>query len=67
MIIQKYEGLLTDSQKRAGYFCTMDEDFVFVFRSRPYVNPIAIFIYELCKIRDVREVVERDIDGKKNY
>ena len=64
MIVQKYEGLLTDSQKRAGYFVTQDEDFVFVFRSRPFVNPIAIFLYDQCRIKDVRDAVERDRNGR---
>lgn len=65
MEIQKYEGLLTDSQKRAGYFTSMDEDFVFVWKSNPHVNPIAIFIYDRCTIKEVRDAVEKDRDGEK--
>lgn len=57
----KYEGLLTESQKRAGYFITQDEDFVFLWHRRNG-NPdcIAIFLYEDCKIKDVRNAAEAD-------
>ena len=57
----KYEGLLTEAQKRAGYFVTQDEDFVFLWHRRNG-NPdcIAIFLYEDVKLKQIREVAELD-------
>jgi len=62
--ILKYEGLLTDAQKRAGYFVTQDEDFVFVWRSKPHPEPIAVFLYNTCRIKDCRDAVDRDMEEK---
>jgi len=58
----KYEGLLTDAQKRAGYFVTQDPDFVYLWHRRDG-NPdiIAIFLYEDCRIKQVREAADADI------
>ena len=54
-------GLLTDTQKRAGYFVAQDEDFVFLFH-RANGNPkiVAIFDYNTVTIKTIREVVEQD-------
>lgn len=57
----KYEGLLTEAQKRAGYFVTQDEDFVFLWHGRDS-NPdiIAVFLYADVKIKQVREAADED-------
>jgi hypothetical protein len=52
----KYVGLLTDEQKRAGYFVSQDEDFIYLWH-RMNGNPecIAVFDYETATIREIRE------------
>ena len=51
-------GLLTHEQKQAGYFVSQDEDFVYLWRSKPKVDCVAIFLYENCTIKQVREAAE---------
>ena len=55
----KYIGLLTDAQKREGFFVTQDEDFIYVFH-RDSGNPkmIGIFPYETATIKEVRDTTE---------
>ncbi len=53
-------GLLTYEQKQAGYFVNQDEDFVWLWRSRPHVDCVAIFLYDNCTIKQVRESAEKD-------
>lgn len=57
----KYEGLLTNEQKRVGYFVTQDEDFVFLWHGRDG-NPdiIAVFLYDDVRIKQVREAADED-------
>ena len=52
----KYIGLLTDAQKRAGYFVTQDEDFVYLWHRRNG-NPecIKVFLYEDVRLKEIRE------------
>ncbi len=51
-----YIGLLTDNQKRAGYFVGQDEDFIYLFHRRNGTPElIAIFLYETATIKQVRD------------
>ena len=61
----KYEGLLTDTQKRAGYFVTQDEDFIYLWHGdkRTGEEPhdpmiIAVFLYETARVKEIREKAE---------
>jgi predicted nuclease of predicted toxin-antitoxin system len=54
-----YIGLLTDAQKRAGFFVTQDEDFVYLFhRDEGTPKIIRIFLYETARIKEVRDAAE---------
>jgi hypothetical protein len=62
----KYIGLLTDEQKRAGYFITQDEDFIYLF----YANhgkpePVAIFLFETATVKEIREAAENKLKEDK--
>ena len=61
----KFIGLLTDRQKRAGYFVTQDDDFIYVYH-RDAGNPkiVAIFPYETATIKEVRDETERALHEK---
>ena len=59
-IDMRYIGLLTHQQKQAGYFVSQDEDFIWLWQSKPYVDCIAVFLYENCTIKQVRETCERN-------
>jgi hypothetical protein len=63
--MMRYEGLLTSVQHLAGYFTTMDADFIFLWRRRNG-NPdcIGIFLLEDAKIKQVREVVDAHREQK---
>jgi len=52
-------GLLTNSQKQAGYFVCQDEDFIYLFH-RANGNPriVGIFDYETVIVREIRETAE---------
>jgi len=52
----RYEGFLTGAQHCAGYFTTMDDDFVFLWHRRNG-NPdcIAIFLLANNTIKQIRE------------
>ncbi len=52
----EYVGLLTDTQKRAGYFISQDEDFVWLWHKRNG-NPdiIGVFLYQNATIKQVRD------------
>jgi len=55
-------GLLTDEQKRTGYFIVQDEDFVYVFhRNNGTPRPVAVFQYERARIKEVRDAAEADL------
>ena len=56
----QYIGLLTDAQKRAGYFVTQDKDFVYLWYGKNG-NPdcIAIFLYNTARIREIRDAADR--------
>lgn len=62
----KYEGLLTDAQKRAGYFVTQDDDFIWLWHRRDG-NPgiIAVFLYDDCRIKQVRESADIDMERRE--
>jgi len=59
-----FEGLLTGAQHCAGYFTTMDKDFVYLWHRRNG-NPVcvAMFLYDDVKVKQVREAVQKDIEG----
>ena len=57
----EYVGLLTDVQKRAGYFTTQDADSVFLWHRRNG-NPdcVAIFLFDDVKLKQIREKADED-------
>ncbi len=59
-VAMRFIGLLTHEQKQAGYFVSQDEDFVWLWRSRPHVDCVAVFLYENCTIKQVREKADDD-------
>lgn len=56
----KYIGLLTHTQKQAGFFATQDEDFIYLFHGKNG-NAIckAIFEYETARVKEIREKAEK--------
>jgi len=57
-----YEGLLNGAQHCAGYFTTMDPDFIFLWRRRNgTADCIKVFLFEETTIKEVREAVDEDI------
>jgi len=57
-----YEGLLTGAQHCAGYFTTMDPDFIFLWHRRNgHPDCIKIFLFDETTIEEVREAVDEDI------
>lgn len=56
-----YIGLLTDAQKRAGYFTTQDEGFIYLWHRRNG-NPqiVAVFLYETARVKEIREAAVLD-------
>lgn len=64
-ILMRYIGLLTSQQKQEGYFVSQDEDFVWLWRSRPYLECISVFLYDQCTIKQVRDKAQEDMDGQK--
>ncbi len=50
---QKFIGLLTHEQKQAGYFVSQDEDFIYLWRSKPHVDCIAIFLYDTATVKEI--------------
>jgi len=62
----RYIGLLTDQQKRAGFFVTQDEDFVYVFHRNsgtPFI--IGIFPYETATIKEIRDNTEKALNNRR--
>jgi len=59
----QFIGLLTDQQKRAGYFTTQSQDFVWLWHRRDG-NPdiIAVWLYDGCQIKQVREAADDDME-----
>lgn len=54
----KYIGLLTDQQKRAGYFATQDDDFIYLWHGRDgFPNIIAVFLYETVTVKEIRDKI----------
>ncbi len=56
----KYIGLLTHTQKQAGYFVSQDDDFVWLWKAdngKPQI--VAIFLYNNATIKQVREMAEK--------
>ncbi len=54
-----YIGLLTHTQKQAGYFVAQDDDFIFVFHhgdGNPI--PVAVFSYETATVKEIRDATE---------
>ena len=57
-----FMGLLTHTQKRAGYFVNQDPDFVWLWKARNgHADIVAIFLYENATIKQVRESAEADM------
>lgn len=57
----EFIGLLTDKQKRAGYFVGQDEDFIWLYhkhKGRPRL--VATFLYQTATIREIRDKAEED-------
>lgn len=60
MQIQKYIGLLTDAQKRAGCFITQDDDFIFLWHGRNgHPDVIAIYPYQFARVKQIRDDAEK--------
>ena len=64
----KYIGLLTDAQKRAGYFITQDEDFVWLWHGDRKTGEeprdpeiVAVFLYEDVKLKQIRDTAENNL------
>ena len=58
-----YIGLLTDAQKRLGYFVSQDDDFIWLYhRNSGTPRVVTVWLYDICKIKDVREAAEKDIE-----
>jgi len=60
--MMNYIGLLTDKQKRAGFFVSQDEDFIYLFYAdgnSPRI--VAVFPYATAAVREVRETAEREL------
>ena len=57
-------GLLTDEQKRAGYFVSQDDDFVWLWRGENTDHPdiIGVWLYEHCRIKDIRDKAQESIN-----
>lgn len=55
-------GLLTHSQKQAGYFVSQDEDFIYLFH-RDAGDPriVAIFLYETARVKEIRDMAGLDL------
>jgi len=56
----QYIGLLTDAQKRAGFFIAQDEDFIYLFHrdeGKPII--VSIFLYETATVKEVRDAAEK--------
>lgn len=66
-----YIGLLTHAQKQAGYFVSQDDDFIYLWhsRNRDRDNPtlVAVWLYDLVKVKDVREIAQVDMDNRSIY
>lgn len=58
-------GLLTHQQKQAGYFVAQDGDYVYLFHGKNTDKPrlVKCWLYELVKIKDVRDSADEDISG----
>lgn len=57
-----YIGLLTDKQKRAGFFVAQDEDFIYLFRNNNgKAHCLAIFNYEVARVKEIRDVAEKEL------
>lgn len=67
--ILTYVGLLTDEQKRAGYFVGQDNDFVAIFRAEDKGRHtcVAMLQYETATIKEVRELAEADLRGGHDH
>jgi len=73
----KYIVLLTDAQKKAGYFVTQDEDFIWLWRGDKKTGEephhpmiIAVFLYQDAKVKQIRDTAENNLreenDGTGN-
>jgi len=59
-------GLLTHSQKQAGYFVTQDEDFIYLWHGRNTDKPVCIkiFLYDTATVKEIREAAQYDHVGE---
>ena len=61
-----FVGLLSDQQKRASYFVTQDEDFIWLWYGKNTNSPycIGIFLYLDAKVREIREYCQAHLEGR---
>lgn len=59
-------GLLTDRQKRAGYFITQDEDFIFLWHGKNTDKPecVGTFLFQLATVTEIRAMAEVDMNER---
>lgn len=65
----KYVGLLTDEQKRAGFFIGQDEDFIYLFRRNGKATQpicIAIYPYDFATVKEIRDEAEEVLNDNSN-
>lgn len=56
-------GLLTDTQKRAGYAVYQDEDFVWLWHTKNgKADIIGVWLYETCRIKQVRDLAQQHME-----
>jgi len=60
----RFIGLLTHTQKQAGYFVSQDEDFVWLWKEKDNKPDIvAVFLYENATIKQVREECQKHLSS----
>ena len=61
----QFVGLLTDKQKRGGYFITQTQDFIWLWWGRNgNPNCIGIFLYLDAKVSAIREYCQAHLEGR---
>jgi hypothetical protein len=57
----RFIGLLTDEQKRAGYFVAQDEDFIYLFHADDGRGRlVACFDYQTATVKEIRDRADAD-------
>ncbi|MBA7697027.1 hypothetical protein ES703_105685 [subsurface metagenome] len=58
----KYIGLLKDEQKRAGYFISQDDDFIWLWHGlNGKANLLAVFPYDTATVKEIRDKAEEHL------